>query len=119
MKFKTTKKSMMQSYSNILSIGYCDAEYLLSFYEPIAYSAGIDGWNCDYYLINNVLISTGYQPIKSKNYDQSYDLTDRYNNLASKIKKNHALPWQEQQEKIDLLLKEYLELCKLKNEKEF
>ena len=47
-KIKATKKEMKQNY-RILSIGYCDAQYLLAYETPIAYSCGLYGWSCDYY----------------------------------------------------------------------
>ena len=60
MKFKATKKAMKDNYYYIIGIGYCDAQYLLQDEKPIAYSAGVYGWQCDYYDVDGVLISTGY-----------------------------------------------------------
>jgi hypothetical protein len=83
MKFLATKKEMKNNYSKIIRIGYCHAQYLLNFESPIAYSAGRDGWACDYYLIDNVLISTGYQPIG--NIVPDYDMITKYENQAMSI----------------------------------
>ena len=66
-KIKATKKAMKESYNTIITIGYCNAQYLLQYENEIAYSARSEGWACDYYDINNVLISTGYAPLESKN----------------------------------------------------
>lgn len=64
MKCKTTARAIRENYgSRILSIGYCDAQALLRYETPFAYSAGVYGWNCDYYDIDGVCISTGYRPI--------------------------------------------------------
>lgn len=64
MKCKTTAKAIRENYgSRILSIGYCAAQSLLRYETPFAYSAGVYGWNCDYYDIDGVCISTGYRPI--------------------------------------------------------
>ena len=64
MKCKTTAKAIRENYgSRILSIGYCDAQALLRYETPFAYSSGVYGWNCDYYDIDGVCISTGYLPI--------------------------------------------------------
>ena len=63
MKFKVTAREIRANYRNIVAIGYCGAEALLRYENPIAYSAGVYGWNCDYYDIDGVCISTGYRPI--------------------------------------------------------
>lgn len=65
-KYKTTKKAMKESYKTIIKIGYCDAQYLLKFENIIAYSTRVEGWSCDYYDIEGILISTGYAPIENK-----------------------------------------------------
>ena len=62
MKFKTTRNQINQNYNSVISIGYCEAQYLLQGKNPIAYNAGYYGWNCDIYDINGVAIVTGYRP---------------------------------------------------------
>ena len=42
-------------------VGYCDAEWLLSYLTPAYYTAGIYGWNCDVYTIAGLTICTGYR----------------------------------------------------------
>ena len=37
MKFKTTAKQMRDNYHNAVRIGYCEAQTLLSDYEPMQY----------------------------------------------------------------------------------
>ena len=69
-KLKTTKKAIKESGKKIIKVGYCDLQYLLNYKSAFAYSAGVDGWACDYYEFNNIIISTGYNPIgKNVNYD--------------------------------------------------
>ena len=64
MKCKTTAKAIRENYGGrILRIGYCAAQALLRYETPFAYSSGVYGWNCDYYDIDGVCISTGYRPI--------------------------------------------------------
>ena len=79
MKYKTTAKAIRENYgSRILSIDYCAAQELLRYETPFAYSAGVYGWNCDYYDIDGVCISTGCRPIgKSVDYAtlKSYEST--------------------------------------------
>ena len=66
MKLKTTNKQIRANFDKVLSIGYCDAQYLFEFRKPFAYTCGIYGWNADFYEIGNVCISTGYRPIGEK-----------------------------------------------------
>ena len=66
MKLKTTNKQIKSNFYKVLSVGYCDAQYLLSYKNPFAYTCGIYGWSADFYEIGNVCISTGYRPIGEK-----------------------------------------------------
>ena len=63
MKLKTTNKQIRANFYKVLSIGYCDAQYLLQYKKPFAYTSGIYGWNADFYEIGNLCLSTGYRPI--------------------------------------------------------
>ena len=78
MKFKVTKKEMNRNYDTILGIGYCRLQNLLRNTDAIAYSVRAEGWACDYYVIDNILISTGYSPLKSKNLNSIdyYNITE-------------------------------------------
>ena len=98
-KIKATKTEMKQNYK-ILSVGYCDMQYLLNYHNPIAYSSGSYGWSCDYYEINNIIISTGYSPINSKNMLHNYELIREYEQKARALNNK---------EDIDLLLFELLD----------
>lgn len=88
-KIKVTRRVMSENY-RIISIGYCNAEYLLQYENPIAYSAGVYGWACDYYNIAvpdvaEVVISTGYSPIAPKRTKTDYKTIEEYNNKARDI----------------------------------
>lgn len=82
MKLKTTKKEIKEGFYRIISIGYCDAQYLLSEEKPFAYSAGVYGWACDYYDIDGICISTGYSPLSEKNMKYDYKLVKEYEEKA-------------------------------------
>ena len=107
-KVKVSKKQMKENY-RILSVGYCDLQFLLKHKDPIAYSSGSYGWSCDYYDINGVVISTGYNPIKSKNVNDSYDLIKEYNEKARNIE---YTTYEEMVSKLDDLLDEFIEKVK-------
>ena len=95
MKLKTTKKQIKeQSYfekpyhtNKLYALGYCELQRLFCYLSPFAYSAGVYGWSCDYYQINNevgssIIFSTGYSPI-GKQLD--YDLVKSYEKKAQLI----------------------------------
>lgn len=97
-KIKATKKEMRQNH-RIASIGYCEAQYLLKNHSPIAYSTRVEGWACDYYDIDGVIISTGYDPIKAKNTKCDYKTVQKYEELASKA---------DTKEQVDEILKQFI-----------
>jgi hypothetical protein len=67
MKKKYTKRDVRNNSVTILAIGYCKAYTLFPEGDAYGYSAGSDGWDCDYHMVfaNNggVTISTGYRTI--------------------------------------------------------
>jgi hypothetical protein len=99
MKFKVTKKEMKASFNYILGIGYCDLQTLLRDTDPIAYSVRTEGWACDYYVVDGILISTGYSPLKSKNVKVKYADISEYNEIARKCN----------EEELKILLKEFIQ----------
>ena len=86
MKLRATKKEMREGYDKVLRIGYCNAQNLLNYEQPFAYSAGRYGWCCDYYDINGVLISTGYSPIESKGMRSDYKRIREYEARAERLR---------------------------------
>lgn len=108
MKFKTTKKAMKESYHHIVKIGYCNAQFLLQYEEPRAYSERAEGWACDYYDVNGVLISTGYAPLEAKNTKSNYDIVKRYDDAAQAISCNYDKTYEERKEEVYALLCEFV-----------
>lgn len=108
MKIKATRKSMKESYNTIICIGYCEAQYLLQYENEIAYSTRAEGWACDYYDINGVLISTGYAPLTEKNSKRDYATTRKYEEQAQKIVCDSSIPYDEKPVKVRALLNEYI-----------
>lgn len=106
MKIKVSKKEIKDNFNNIITIGYCDAWYLLAYKDADFYSCGVYGWSCDYYKINyNTIISTGYAPIDSI---RNYELTRKYNEKARKIYNNYDLKYEQKKKRIDNLLNKYI-----------
>jgi hypothetical protein len=109
MKAKVTKKDVRANYYRIIRIGYCDAQYLLNYKNPFGYSCGVYGWSCDYYVINGVCISTGYQPIGQQiDFNSLTELEKR----ACAISNNFDLSHDEKVHQIDNLLIELINLAK-------
>jgi hypothetical protein len=82
MKYKTTAKALRNGYYTIISAGYCDLQCLLSYKSPVAYSAGVYGWNFDVYEFDGVAICTGYRSMPEKNTKADYKLIREYEALA-------------------------------------
>ena len=114
MKFKVTKKEMKQNYYRIIGIGYCEAQHLLYYAEPIAYSAGVNGWACDYYDIDGVLISTGYSYLDNKNTYADYEIIKEYNKKARDIILDNNLDYEQRKNQVQALLKEFIKNAKTK-----
>lgn len=112
-KYRTTKKDMKESYDKIICASYCSLQFLLRFQEPFAYSTRAEGWACDYYDVDEILISTGYAPLDKKGRTKStYDICRKYDEAARKILCDYSLSYEEQKEKVNSLLMEYIkEVC--------
>ena len=107
-KSKTTKIAIKSRYDKIVKIGYCNAQFLLKFEEPTAYSERSEGWACDYYDVDGVLISTGYAPIEGKNTHSSYDIVKKYDDAAREIAFNYSLNYEQQKTQVTELLAKFI-----------
>jgi len=112
MKLKATKKEMRNGFNQIIGTGYCSMTYLLRHQPEYAYSSRTEGWACDYYVVDGVLISTGYDPLKSKNVSIDYATIEKYENQARNIALDYSIKWDEQTQKINDLLHELVALAK-------
>ncbi len=104
-KFKTTKKSMMDQSNHIIKLGYCDAQHLLNYYIPIAYTEGINGWNTDVYFIHGHYIVTGYRPFGTIQPD--HDMVNKYDEAARAIVDDYTKPWDKRKHDVELLVTEF------------
>ena len=109
MKAKVTKKAVKENYRNIIGVGYCDLQTLLKYENAFGYSAGAIGWACDYYEVNGICISTGYQPIKTIVAD--YNMVREYEQKAREIDSNYNITWEERKEQIQPLLRQFVNEC--------
>ena len=107
MKFKTTKKEIYSNFKNVICVGYCGLDNLLTNHDPIAYNSGVDGWKCDIYDINGVAIVTGYQPFG--NIRPHYDTIKKYDDEARKICCNSWGNYQKMLDQTDQLLNQFID----------
>lgn len=86
MKHKTTQKAIKEKFRYIIYTGYAELQSLLKHVEPIAYTAGVYGWNANIYTIDGVAIVTGYRPFGNIRAD--YDICEKYESEANQIIKS-------------------------------
>lgn len=81
MKYRTTDKALKEGYPQIIKLGYCEAENLLKWSDPEAYTRGTYGWKADVYRVDPwTAIVTGYAPCG--NIRPSRELVEEYDNAA-------------------------------------
>lgn len=102
MKVKTTRKALLNAYPNAIAINYCRAQNLLKYQEPYYYACGGYGWNCDGYVINNTLITTGYRGLIGKKVNNN--LINYLDSKAYGVLKNETLTHSEKKQLISELL---------------
>lgn len=87
MKFKTSRKAVMNCYWKVISVDYCALQHLLEQSRPVAETRGKDGdWHADIYQMpfnENICIATGYVPFG--NVTPSAELVGKYNRIAREI----------------------------------
>lgn len=84
MKMKTTKKYVRHLFGgNIISVGYCAAQFLMRGREPMWYTTSkVYGWRADVYNLGEGLaIATGYAPFGDIRL--SYDFIQKYEAAAA------------------------------------
>lgn len=114
MKFKITRKEIKENYRAI-NVPYCELQHLLHYRSPIAYNAGTYGWNYDVYdfrdFSTNICICTGYRGCPGILVER--DLYVQYEQAAKEIIYGDT-PYQQVKEKLDDLIREFLDEIKTK-----
>ena len=63
MKVKVSKKSIKENFRNVYQLSITKAYTIFRGQSPAYYTAGIYGWNCDVYIINeDTAVTVGYRP---------------------------------------------------------
>lgn len=107
MKYRTTKKAVMNGYQFVIKAGNCNLQHLLCREDAIAYTTRREGWAADIYEFANVAIVTGYAPFG--NVRPSYDVQKKYDNAAEKIRDDRALDFLTQKNALRKLIAEFIE----------
>lgn len=106
MKYKTTRKAIVNSGGNIRSCGYCDMAYLLRNHDATAYAAGVYGWNFDVFEVYGLTICTGYRGMPGERLDG----VEEYEEKARKIVDDYETykdNYEAKREAVENLLKEF------------
>ena len=110
MKLQTTKTNIQKHFSTILTVGYCEIQYLFNYCNAFAYSAGVNGWMCDYYQpsekFGGVCIATGYNTERLNGKRVNYELVKEYEQKAREIVCNYTLT--NQRQALNALIDEFI-----------
>lgn len=107
MKFKTTQKEIRANYNKIICVPYCGLQNLLNYESPVAYTVRREGWAADIYdMSGGVAIVTGYAPFG--NIRPSYELRERYETQAEKIRYDYSLSYEQQRESLKALQGDFI-----------
>lgn len=107
MKVKVTKKGIKENFKNIISVGYCELQFLLREKNPIFYTTRVEGWGADIYQINNTTcVVTGYAPFGNIKIERS--IIKKYEDAARKVCCDYSLNWEQQTKKLDKLLDKFI-----------
>lgn len=105
MKYKTTKRDVRAGYGNVICVGYCALQNLLSYENETAYTTRREGWGADIYQFENTAIVTGYAPFG--NIRPDYETCQKYEKKAGEIP--YTLSYEERKEALNQLISEFIE----------
>ena len=107
MKYKTTKRAVMDGYGFVISVGYTDLQHLLHYKSPVAYTSGQYGWNADVYDFGNIAICTGYRPFGNISSNK-YGVNRMVDNAAKEVLDTRELSHVDKAKRLDDLLDGYV-----------
>ena len=103
MKYKTTRKAIVNGSTNIVSVGYCDLATLLRNHSPNAYTCGVYGWNFDVYEVYGLTICTGYRGMPGRTANNVREYERRARAIFDELGGN----WEEKDARVEELLREF------------
>ena len=119
MKLQTTKTNVKNNFVTILTVGYCELQYLLNCCSAFAYSAGVYGWGCDFYQpsskFSGVCIATGYNTDRMGGKQVSYELVKEYEQKAREVMNDYSQT--NKREALNTLIDEFIEKALIEKSK--
>lgn len=109
MKFKTTRKAIVNGSYNVRSAGYCDLSHLLRYHEATAYTAGVYGWNFDVFEVYGLTICTGYRNMPGKRLEHIGEYEEKARTIINDWD-TYKGNYEAKKEAVEKLLKEFCEL---------
>ena len=103
MKFKTTRRAVVEGSARLVSAGYCDLQALLRNHAPVAYTCGVYGWNFDVYKVYGLTICTGYRNMPGP---KAHGIRE-YESAARSIMGAPGGTWEEKDARVEELLREF------------
>lgn len=104
MKYKTTRKAIVNGSVNVKCAGYCDLQNLLRNHSAVAYTAGVYGWNFDVFEVYGVTICTGYRNMPGARLE---DIREYEEKAAAIWSWENKMPFEEKQKQVEKLLQEF------------
>lgn len=107
MKYKTTKKAMLNGYTYTIVVPYCTLQNLLAYEVVAAYTARREGWAADIYDFGDTAIITGYAPFGGIKPD--YETTQKYEQKAEQIRSYYNYDYKKCKRRLRELISEFIE----------
>lgn len=104
MKFKTTRKAVVDGSVKLVCAGYCDLQTLLRNHNPIAYTCGVYGWNFDVYEVDGLTICTGYRGMPGRRANN----IGEYERRARAIMDDYSRDYDSRCAEVESLLSEFI-----------
>lgn len=108
MKYKTTKRAVMDGYDFVISVGYADLQHLLYYKSPVAYTSGQYGWNADIYDFWNIAICTGYRPFGNIS-SSKYGINRMFDKTAEEVWGDCNLSYDDKVKRLDSMSRTYVD----------
>ena len=112
MKLQTTNSNIRNNFHTVLTVGYCELEYLLNYSNAFAYSAGVYGWACNYYTpsdkFRGVCLATGYNTARLGGKRVNYELVKEYEQKACNLVCDYSTQ-KNKREALNILIDEFIE----------
>lgn len=104
MKYKTTRKAIVNCSVNVKCAGYCDLQNLLRNHSAVAYTVGVYGWNFDVFEVYGVTICTGYRNMPGARLEGIREYEEK---AAAIWSLENRTPFEEKQKQVEKLLQEF------------